>query len=393
MRVSAGRARLEVEDMETEDYHDLVNALLDGPSEEARASFEVEWRRKIRTQELTVGTVDQQFRGTFTQTNARVKWSARKKGFEFDRTRTDRSCAGLKSPRSATGLLLLIEGRVGVDSGRGPIASQSRQSLDENRSKSHSQLAAENLFLRKQHVLYVELRFFLAYRQEARVKSLNMWITLAMACPSPALAQTPALAAPAAVVARGPQTNWWSQAGGENGPERTVWAAQKTPETPYTGVNKPIWHIADILKSHQSHALEEKVVRRDFDGRYVQMAPGDKAKCLFYDDRVFGWVYSGAVKMTIDGQEPKVLSKGWAFNVAPRLSCHGDGRLEPVVYYRNTPAGQVPSYPESETPTPIPGYKYVKTKITSTGGYDSFNVPFFNVTEYGDSTRTGERFL
>ncbi len=25
-----------------------------------------------------------------------------------------------------------------------------------------------------------------------------------------------------------------------------------------------------------------------------------------------------------------------------------------------------------------------KTKITSTGGYDSFNVPFFNVTEYGD---------
>jgi hypothetical protein len=66
---------------------------------------------------------------------------------------------------------------------------------------------------------------------------------------------------------------------------------------------------------------------------------------------------------------------------------------EPVIYYRTTPAGQVPSYPETETPTPIPGYKYIKTKITSTGGYDSFNVPFFNVTEYGDSTRTGGRFL
>ena len=38
---------------------------------------------------------------------------------------------------------------------------------------------------------------------------------------------------------------------------------------------------------------------------------------MFYaDDRVFGWIYSGAVRMTIDGQEPKVLSKGWAFNVA-----------------------------------------------------------------------------
>ncbi len=212
-----------------------------------------------------------------------------------------------------------------------------------------------------------------------------------------ALAQAPAPAAPAAPPARGPQTNWWSQAGGESGPARTVWAAQKTPETPYTGVNKPIWHIADILKKHQGQTRwEEKVIlTRDFDGRYVQMAPGDKAKCMFYaDDRVFGWIYSGTVKMTIDGHEPKVLPKGWAFNVAPRLSyCMETVGAEPVVYYRTTPAGQVPSYPESETPTPIPGYKYIKTRITSTGGYDSFNVPFFNVTEYGDSTRTGERFL
>src|SRR5256712_10194817 len=210
---------------------------------------------------------------------------------------------------------------------------------------------------------------------------------------APALAQTPAPAAPAAAPASGAQRNWWSQAGGENGPERIDWPAQKTPETPYTGVNKPIWKIADILKSRQGQARwEEKVVlTRDFDGRYVQMAPGDKAKCMFYaDDRVFGWLFSGAVKMTIDGQEPKVLSKGWAFNVAPRLSyCMETVGTESVVYYRNTPAAQVPSYPESEMPTPIPGYKYLKTKITSTGGYDSFNVPFFNVTEDGDSKRTG----
>src|SRR6478672_4932155 len=89
------------------------------------------------------------------------------------------------------------------------------------------------------------------------VKSLTTWIMLAMAfVAAPARAQTPA-AAPA----RGPETNWWSQAGGENGPERIVWAAQKTPETPYAGVNKPIWHIADILKSHQGQTRwEEKVV-------------------------------------------------------------------------------------------------------------------------------------
>src|SRR5260370_19194048 len=98
--------------------------------------------------------------------------------------------------------------------------------------------------------------------------------------------------------------------------------------------------------------------------------------------------------MTIEGKEPNVLWKGWAFNVAPRLSyCMEIVGTEPVVYYRNTPAGQVPSYPESETPTPIPGHKYIKTKITSTGGYHSFNVPFFNFTDYAAFERTGARFL
>jgi hypothetical protein len=83
VNVAAGKAQLEVEDMETEDYHDLVNALQDGPSDEARVSFEVEWRQKIKTRQIMNGAVDQQFRGTFTQTHAFVQWSARKKGFEF----------------------------------------------------------------------------------------------------------------------------------------------------------------------------------------------------------------------------------------------------------------------------------------------------------------------
>ena len=137
------------------------------------------------------------------------------------------------------------------------------------------------------------------------------------------------------------------------------------------------------------------LLNRDFDGHYISMAPGEKTKCLFYaDDRAFGWIYSGQVKITIDGQEPRILPKGWAFNVAPRLSyCMETAGNEPVVFFRMTPAGQAPSYPESETPTPLKGYIYEKTRITSTGGYDAFNQPFFDIDEYGASDRTGERFL
>ncbi len=44
-----------------------------------------------------------------------------------------------------------------------------------------------------------------------------------------ALAAAPALAQDGAS-SKG-AANWWSQAGGESGPQRTVWAAQKAPET------------------------------------------------------------------------------------------------------------------------------------------------------------------
>jgi mannose-6-phosphate isomerase-like protein (cupin superfamily) len=174
----------------------------------------------------------------------------------------------------------------------------------------------------------------------------------------------------------------FAQAGGEKGPERIVWAAQKVPETPYDGPNKPVTHIADILKAHQGQASwEQKVLlTRDYDGRYISLAPGEKTKATFYaDDRAFLWVYSGQMKVTIDGQTPTVATKGYLIDVAPRLaySLENTG-TEPVVFWRVTPAGQMPSYLVNETPTPVKGWKYVQAKITSTGGYDAPNMPFLD---------------
>ena len=173
-----------------------------------------------------------------------------------------------------------------------------------------------------------------------------------------------------------------AQAGGENGPARIVWAAQKVPETRYTAPNKVIWRIADILKSHSGKQSWDQPVllTRDYDGHYVSLAPGEKTKAMFYaDDRVFGWVYSGQVKITIDGQQPVTATKGFLFDVAPRLAFAMENTgTEPVVFWRVTPAGQMPSYPESETPTPVKGWTYIKAKITSTGGYDAPNQPFLD---------------
>ena len=195
-------------------------------------------------------------------------------------------------------------------------------------------------------------------------------LTVALAALSASLMATAALA----------------QYAGENGPPRVVWAAHKLQETPYKSPNKPIWHIADILKAHKGKASWDQPVllTRDYDGHYISLAPGEKTKCLFYaDDRTFGWIYSGQMKITIDGQEPFTATKGFMFDVPGRLSyCFENTGTEPVVFYRNTPAGQVPSYYESETPAPIKGYRYEKNLSRSTGGYEGVNQPYLDFNAY-----------
>jgi len=79
----AGKARMTVEGLEMEDYHDLVNALLDGPSLEAHVSFDCRWQDPITTTRLRNSDPLQQFTGLFTRTHAVVEWSAQEAGFEF----------------------------------------------------------------------------------------------------------------------------------------------------------------------------------------------------------------------------------------------------------------------------------------------------------------------
>ncbi len=78
----AGRAQLNVSDLEIEDYHNLLNALEDGPSDEATVSFDVRWSGP--TGRTSYRNVDQQFTGLFVSTSATVEWSAQKEGFEFE---------------------------------------------------------------------------------------------------------------------------------------------------------------------------------------------------------------------------------------------------------------------------------------------------------------------
>jgi mannose-6-phosphate isomerase-like protein (cupin superfamily) len=179
------------------------------------------------------------------------------------------------------------------------------------------------------------------------------------------------------------QSSGQGRSGARSAPqEKVAWAPQPVELTPYTPPNRPLWKLADILKSHEGQKswTQEISLSRDFHGQYIQMAPGEKTKTLFYaDDRVFWMVQAGQVRFTIEGQDPFVASKGFLVQVPERvpysLETVGD---VPALFFQMTPAGEQPSYPLTETPPAVKGWKYTKEAYTGEGHYDQGPGPIVN---------------
>ena len=112
-------------------------------------------------------------------------------------------------------------------------------------------------------------------------------------------------------------------------------------------VGFPPGGLADILARHKGKRdwAETEVLTRDYIGEYVSMGPGQKTKTLFWaDDRVFWWVQSGQMKVSIEGQEPFIASKGFLvqvpYSIPYSMETVGD---EPVLRFEVRAAGEVPS--------------------------------------------------
>jgi hypothetical protein len=69
------RAHLIVDDLDVEDYHDVVNAILDGPSLEAEVSFKARWHGVRHRRH--VHNAEQRFDLHAVQTWATVEWTGR----------------------------------------------------------------------------------------------------------------------------------------------------------------------------------------------------------------------------------------------------------------------------------------------------------------------------
>ncbi|HEX4176845.1 MAG TPA: hypothetical protein VHY57_00335, partial [Rhizomicrobium sp.] len=160
----------------------------------------------------------------------------------------------------------------------------------------------------------------------------------------------------------------------------TAWAPQPVKPASFVAPNKPLRKFADILARHRGKSdwAETEVLTRDFIGQYISMGPDKKTKTLFYaDDRVYWVVMSGQMRVSIDGVEPFIASKGFLVQVPYRvpysIETVGDA---PSLRFEVRPSGETPSYPVSETPDPANGMKFIQAVYSGRGKYDDVNKPF-----------------
>lgn len=162
------------------------------------------------------------------------------------------------------------------------------------------------------------------------------------------------------------------------------WAPKPDKPQEYTGVNKPVTRLGDVLARHKGqNAWAEDVIETErYSAKWVQMAPGEKTRELFWgDDRTVWVVWSGQIKFNIKGVEPFIAKKGFLVQVPLRvpysMEVVGD---EPALRFEVTRGGTLPSYPTtradmSAPPPPKDGQHYVKVSYPATpvgGGMDVY---------------------
>src|SRR6266852_7564483 len=75
-----GTATLGLDDLDEEDYHNLLNALQDGPSDSASVSYEMRW--KATAEPMNVTDSVHRFSGRFQLSTVQMVWWSKAANFE-----------------------------------------------------------------------------------------------------------------------------------------------------------------------------------------------------------------------------------------------------------------------------------------------------------------------
>ena len=164
-------------------------------------------------------------------------------------------------------------------------------------------------------------------------------------------------------------------AAGRGAPQPVAWVPKKTQLTAYEAPNRPVWRLTDVKAMHPgTGSWTQPIVRnKEMWADWYQMASGTRNPTMMWpDNRVGLIVWEGQLRVSVEGHEPFVASKGFQINIPYRtpyaLEVVGNA---PALYFQVREADHFPLYPVSSNPTKpadVPGYTYVQAGLTPDRG-------------------------
>jgi len=176
-----------------------------------------------------------------------------------------------------------------------------------------------------------------------------------------------------------------------------AWAPKRAPLTPCILPNKPLWKLSDVLAMHAGQrSWTQPILRsKDLAGDYHQLEErGTTAPSEYPDNRVCVIVWGGQLRVTMEGQQTFVATKGFEIDIPFRvpftLENVGD---QPALWFEIHQANDLPIYPvatHDKKPDDLPGYQYTKVILEGGAGtWDENNRPFLDY--YKDVLGAGGR--
>lgn len=174
--------------------------------------------------------------------------------------------------------------------------------------------------------------------------------------------------------------------------------APKAKSAGWTGVHRPHTKLADVQARHKGQAdwAETIVDDESLFAQWISMAPGQKTPRRMNGDTREWWiVQSGTLRFTVDGREPLVATKGFMVQVPYRTLYQIENvGTEPAVRFEVNVARARKLYPLDETPVPLAGFDFVKTRLNGgRGSLDAQNRPFVDFARVVSGEERGGAFV
>jgi mannose-6-phosphate isomerase-like protein (cupin superfamily) len=151
-------------------------------------------------------------------------------------------------------------------------------------------------------------------------------------------------------------------------------------------VHRPHTKLLDVLARHGSETdwVETVVDDESLFAQWISMGPGQKTPQRMNGDTREWWiVQSGELKFTVEGREPVLATKGVMVQVPYRTLYQIENvGNEPALRFEVNVARARKLYPLDETPTSLPGFEYVPTRVTGgRGTLDADNRPVLDFSK------------